>query len=327
MKLFAAILTWAFTHMAFAQSYNADVNTFFNENRNYIILDIGVLNLYQITSLWVDEPHESDMLALSIFLNAVDDGVRVDVVYLVQFDGRVEQIRTGRHFREQVERWFTDDPELLSYIHSNGIKSHLAPYLVRMYNRSVPRVFEAGFVPLQAELQSQALIDERDGQRYDVIRLFEQEWMGENLRYPCVECGEDAFYHPDTDEMYYTWQAALDVCPPGWRLPTEVDWKVLFLGMGMPLERINRIFGFDRGKKIARMLQIDVENGGMGLRRKGHIGKNNELNGSDSGIRLWTADQYKKRSANTLYIDGHSMGILGSKTTHKLNVRCIKEYR
>jgi uncharacterized protein (TIGR02145 family) len=37
----------------------------------------------------------------------------------------------------------------------------------------------------------------------------------------------------DEDGYYYTWDAAMNVCPSGWRLPSDNDWKVLerFLGM------------------------------------------------------------------------------------------------
>jgi uncharacterized protein (TIGR02145 family) len=37
----------------------------------------------------------------------------------------------------------------------------------------------------------------------------------------------------DEDGFYYTWDAAMNVCPSGWRLPSDTDWKILEGALGM----------------------------------------------------------------------------------------------
>lgn len=37
----------------------------------------------------------------------------------------------------------------------------------------------------------------------------------------------------DDDGYYYTWNAAINVCPSGWRLPSDTDFKTLEGALGM----------------------------------------------------------------------------------------------
>lgn len=51
----------------------------------------------------------------------------------------------------------------------------------------------------------------------------------------------------DEDGYYYTWDAAMNVCPSGWRLPSDNDWKVLegHLGMTSAQQNANDYRGTD----------------------------------------------------------------------------------
>jgi uncharacterized protein (TIGR02145 family) len=101
---------------------------------------------------------------------------------------------------------------------------------------------------LQAEI---GLTDERDDNQYKLVRIGNQLWMAENLKYlPSVAAmatgsnttpyyyvsgynGTDvtaakSLTNYDTYGVLYNWAAAnQDVCPSGWHLPTDDEWNEL----------------------------------------------------------------------------------------------------
>ena len=100
------------------------------------------------------------------------------------------------------------------------------------------------------------LVDYRDGQTYKTVKIGLQNWMAENLKFksPNSFCYNNADSNCTKYGRLYLWTAALDsvhlyehddedcgyckpcppkyplrgVCPKGWHLPTETEWKTLF---------------------------------------------------------------------------------------------------
>ena len=125
---------------------------------------------------------------------------------------------------------------------------------------------------LNPNIEYDSIKDPRDGQSYKVIKIGDMTWMAENLNYYDKDNlslkDKSKCYDTDVDEKvscavvgrHYTWAAAIDsvklatdannpldcgngkecgltgkvrgICPPGWHLPSEAEWKDLISFVG-----------------------------------------------------------------------------------------------
>ena len=82
--------------------------------------------------------------------------------------------------------------------------------------------------------EKNTLTDTRDGQVYRTVTIGNQIWMAENLNYKT----DSSFCYKDSAEYcakygrLYIWDAAMDACPDGWHLPTQMEWKTLITAVG-----------------------------------------------------------------------------------------------
>jgi uncharacterized protein (TIGR02145 family) len=106
------------------------------------------------------------------------------------------------------------------------------------------------------ESRSGTFTDSRDGNSYNWVEIGNQIWMAENLAYlPTVNpatssSGAEPKYYVfgysgsivseakatdnyNTYGVLYNWVAAMDVCPDGWHLPDDNEWKELEVYLGM----------------------------------------------------------------------------------------------
>ena len=86
---------------------------------------------------------------------------------------------------------------------------------------------------LNPDIVYESMVDDRDGQKYHIVKIANRWWMAQNLNYNGEEVeGENWCYgnsdqHCEVAGRLYTWDAATVACPEGWRLPYPAEWRVL----------------------------------------------------------------------------------------------------
>ncbi len=104
-----------------------------------------------------------------------------------------------------------------------------------------------------------SIIDARDGQEYITVKIGDQWWMAENLRYlPSVNLSDDYSFTESRYYVYgysgtdvgaaqatdnyltfgvlYNFEASKSGCPSGWHLPSDEEWKIMEQSLGMSAE-------------------------------------------------------------------------------------------
>ena len=129
---------------------------------------------------------------------------------------------------------------------------HNTKYYVRAYVTNQNGIFygnEVSFTTLAK------FTDIRDGNVYNWVKIGNQIWMAENLRYlpsvvgPRTDSYATPYYYVygydgtsvaaakatanyKTYGVLYNWKAACNSCPDGWHLPSDAEWKELIDYLG-----------------------------------------------------------------------------------------------
>lgn len=91
------------------------------------------------------------------------------------------------------------------------------------------------FTLLSSCKNDQGIMIDLEGNQYPLRTYGQTIWMIENLRIKQDKLGNPiAYYFPDADSsntetfgLLYDYETACKVCPSGWSLPTNQDWKEL----------------------------------------------------------------------------------------------------
>ncbi|GBU22016.1 hypothetical protein R80B4_01918 [Fibrobacteres bacterium R8-0-B4] len=80
-------------------------------------------------------------------------------------------------------------------------------------------------------IETGAFTDVRDGAEYKTAEIGGVTWLAENLRYDA----DGSWLYGGGGGKYgrlYTWEAAVEACPEGWRLPSVREWAELLEAFG-----------------------------------------------------------------------------------------------
>ncbi len=100
-----------------------------------------------------------------------------------------------------------------------------------------------------------SVLTDPDGNTYNTVQIGTQCWMKENLNY---ETPTNSYLYDNDSangDIYgrlYTWRAALSACPVGWHLPSDDEWKIMEMALGMSQSEADDtgFRGTDEGEKM-----------------------------------------------------------------------------
>jgi len=179
--------------------------------------------------------------------------------------------------------------------------------------------------------------DPRDGRTYTTIVIGSQTWFSENLKYQVRSswCYND---DPDNCETYgplYDWETAKNICPTGWHLPSDEEWKQLEMQLGMIQSEADDIDwrGTDEGKKMKTI--AGWANEGNGINSSGFSGlpggfRNafDTFHGLGAEGVWWSSTEYSTEGAMGRMLGYENDEVYRFETFFKTvgaSVRCLKD--
>ena len=133
----------------------------------------------------------------------------------------------------------------------------------------------------------------------------------------------------------YTYNAALQAAPEGWRLPTDEDWKVLEKNIGIPLSELD-LFEEWRGQIADRLLENNEKSTGFNAKLSGgrlygqFMYGTAFMNKSVNGY-YWTSSLHQANDSTTFAItrnfDVYNKGVWRgtAKKEAAYHIKCIKK--
>lgn len=198
--------------------------------------------------------------------------------------------------------------------------------------------------------------DSRDGNTYAYKTIGMQTWMIQNLAYlpsishPLDGSGNDPHYYVydsrfddvatakikgfyEAYGVLYNWTAAKTACPAGWHLPTDTEWKILEIKMGLSPSDADKTAGRFSGD-IAYKLKSKI-----GWLLNGNGDNNSGFTVLPSGSRsnpgfccllshatFWSDSPCQSSAwGRELYFDLPIVQRGGYNTSWGFSVRCVKD--
>jgi uncharacterized protein (TIGR02145 family) len=216
-----------------------------------------------------------------------------------------------------------------------------------------------------------AVCADPDGKNYAIVKINTQTWMAENLAYlPEVSAsstGSDSlknYYVYDYEDtlvanakntfnyksygVLYNWPAAMSndgktlsgsgrlqaVCPAGWHLPDDGEWKILEENLGMNAQDADTIYLRNSGE-VGKKLKSSVNwiNGGNGSNSGGFTALPGGYRNTHGGFRsidnyalFWSAGQSDTTTwYRSLNFNDNGVYRFNTLKSHGLSVRCVKD--
>ena len=195
---------------------------------------------------------------------------------------------------------------------------------------------ETDYIDVSSGNTSSTFTDPRDGQTYNIITLGSQTWFAENLNY---ETGDSWVYDndPANGDIYgrlYEWNTAITACPDGWHLPSDDEWKVLEMYLGMSQSEANAMFqrGTNEGEKMKSTSGWandgnGTNSSGINAFPGGHRSNNGLFMGQAFYALWWTSTEYGGGNAwyRSVSNDNNKVTRMRQYQSFGFSIRCLKD--
>ncbi len=175
-------------------------------------------------------------------------------------------------------------------------------------------------------------IDIRNNERYDLIEMGGRCWMAKNMNHATSGswCYNNSNDMCGTHGRLYTFEAAKEICPTGWKLPSDDDFKSLERALGMGENDLGRTGwrGVREGSALKARANWDGNNeSGFSATPAGGREATGGYAGVNSGTSFWTATESGTSAWVRNLYTGHS-GVNRTilPKTSAISVRCIRVY-
>ena len=185
---------------------------------------------------------------------------------------------------------------------------------------------------------SESFTDKRDGKTYLTVTIGQQTWFAENLSLKISKFDYVVYDNQNSNtEKYgclYTYEVATKICPQGWHLPSDQDWKTLELFIGLSSEELES--NWQRGKNLSTILKSQEiwDNNAKGTNNYGFsaipagavLFYDNSFHFKDEKAYYWTSTSDNSDAiASVLSYDDTFIERAYFSKKNKMSVRCIKD--
>lgn len=166
--------------------------------------------------------------------------------------------------------------------------------------------------------------DKRDGKTYKYVTIGKQVWMAENLAYR-PNNGNFWVYDKTNSNItkygyLYNWQTAKNVCPTGWRLPSDIEWKTLIHSVGNGIAGINL-------KTQNNWYSNGTDDYGFSALPGGYCDKDGDFYMTTRNGYWWSSTEANTNNAWYLYIEGNKSTVSKYFDNKEMgfSVRCVRD--
>ena len=187
---------------------------------------------------------------------------------------------------------------------------------------------------------SGSFTDTRDNEYYKWVEIGSQIWMTENLNYKIAYgswCYDDKESNCNTYGRLYNWETAKKICPDGWHLPTDEEWKEMerYLGMSINESEKKLYRGTDEGGKLKETSlsywkapnEGSTNESGFSALPGGYRSVFGVFNYIGNIAYFWSSSEYNSTNvwSRTLYYNNSKVNRYFNSKEYNFSVRCIKD--